>query len=127
MPITLVGNTAEPRCSYSFTYSLSGGIGARPPPVLAEVFPRRLVAEDHRVGAGAVQQPERHAGVAGVIDAALPFHHHDVGVLGALEHQPLRGAGDEVRDDRVDRDAPALDEDAGLSRRHEPGLAPSRR
>ena len=40
----------------------------------------------------------------------------------ALEHEPLRGAGDEVGDDRVDRDAPAGDRDPGLARRDE--LAP---
>ena len=38
-----------------------------------------------------------------------------------LDDEALRGARDEVRDDRVDRDPPAGDRDAGLSRRHELG------
>ena len=37
----------------------------------------------------------------------------------ALDDETLCSAGDEVRDDGVDGDAPACDRDAGLSRRHE--------
>ena len=41
--------------------------------------------------------------------------------LAALQHQPLRRAGDEVGHHRVHRDPPALDHDAGLPGRHEAG------
>src|SRR5712691_8576876 len=51
--------------------------------------------------------------------AALPLHQHDVVVLRALEHELLRGASDEVGDDRIHRGAPAFDEDARLPRRDE--------
>jgi hypothetical protein len=35
--------------------------------------------------------------------------------LGALDDEPFGGAGDEVRDDGVDGDAPAGDRDPGLA------------
>ena len=51
--------------------------------VVADVLPGALVAEDHRVGAGAVQQAQGDGGVAGMVDAPLPFDQHDVGVPGS--------------------------------------------
>ena len=56
-----------------------------------------------------------------MIDASLPFHQDDVGVPAPLQHQLLRGAGDEVGHHRVHRNPPALDHDSGLTRRHEAG------
>ena len=41
--------------------------------------------------------------------------------LASLDDEPLRRAGDEVRDDRVDGDPPAGDRDPGLPRRDEAG------
>src|SRR6266566_2344648 len=87
--------------------------------IVADVIAGRLMTENQRVGTGAVQQAERDAGVSWVNQAALSFQEHDVVVLRALEDQLLRGAGDEVRYDRIHRDPPALDEDPGLPRRHE--------
>src|ERR1700716_1839471 len=54
--------------------------------VVADVVAGRLMAQDQRVGAAPVQQPECDAGVARVNQAPLPFNENDVGVLGRLEH-----------------------------------------
>ena len=43
----------------------------------------------------------------------------------ALDDEPLGGAGEEVGDDRVDRDAPAGDRDARLAGRDEDRLEPA--
>ena len=64
-------------------------------------------------------------GVTRVVDAPLPFHQDDVRILAALEHQPLCGAGDEVRHYRVHRDAPAFNHDPRLPGSNETG--PDRR
>src|SRR2546422_10265444 len=87
-----------------------------PPVIIPDEIARGLVAQDQPVGAGAVQQAERDAGVAGVNEAALPFEQDDVGVLRALEHELLRRAGAEIRHDRIHADAPPLDENPRLAR-----------
>src|SRR5688500_14726932 len=84
--------------------------------IVADVIARRLVAEDERVGAGAVQQAERDAGVAGVNETALPLDEHDVVILRALDRDLLRRARDEVGHDGVHGDAPSFDEDPRLAR-----------
>src|SRR6266542_4291763 len=89
------------------------------PVIIADVVARYLMAENQRVGTGPVQQAERDAGIPRVNQAALAFDEHDVVVLRALEDELLRGTGDEIRHDRVHGDAPPLDEDPRLPRRHE--------
>jgi hypothetical protein len=83
------------------------------------------MAENQRVGTRAVQQAERHTGVPGVNEGALPLHQHDVVILRALQRDLLGSAGDEVGHDGIDRDAPPFDEDARLSRRDEARLVPA--
>ena len=62
--------------------------------------------------------PERRVG-----QRSLPFDPEELAApLGALDHEPLRRAGEEVRDDGVDRDPPARDRDSGLAGRDEDGL-----
>src|SRR5918995_798932 len=46
--------------------------------VVADELTAGLVAEDHRVGAAAVQQTEGDAGVAWMVDAPLSLDQHDV-------------------------------------------------
>src|SRR5207253_1910551 len=80
----------------------------------------RQVAEDVDVWRRAVDQAERDARVGRVEDRALPLDPEQLTAAGdALEDEPLRRAGDEVRDDRVDREPPAGDRHAGLPRRDE--------
>src|SRR5439155_950991 len=55
--------------------------------IVADPLPRRLVAEDQRVRAAAVQQAERDARVAGVHEAALSLDQHDVRVRRGPEHE----------------------------------------
>ena len=69
-----------------------------------------------------MEQTERHAREAGVRQRALTFDDHPVRVLGGRAHHLLRRAGDEVGDDRVDRDPLARDRDPGLAGRDERGL-----
>ena len=88
------------------------------PVIIADVVARHLMAENQRVGTTPVQQAERDAGIPRVNQAALAFDEHDVVVLRALEDELLRGAGDEIRHDRVYCDAPPFDEDPRLPRRH---------
>jgi hypothetical protein len=79
------------------------------------------VAEHQGVRLGAVDQADGDAGEGGVEQRALALDQVPVvGVVG--RGQPLDGAGDEVGDNRVDRDAVAGDEDAGLAGRSEVGL-----
>ena len=61
--------------------------------IVADVLAGGLVAEDERIGTGAVQEAAGDAGVARVVDPPLPLHQDDVRVRAPLEHQPLRGAG----------------------------------
>ena len=75
-----------------------------------------LVAEDERVGAGAVKQRQRHARVRGVMQRTLALDHDDVGVPGRLEHHLLNGARDEIGGHRVHGDPGVGDEDACLPR-----------
>src|SRR5437660_3839685 len=88
--------------------------------VVADVVARSLMAQDERVRAAAVQQPEGDARVPRVNEAPLALDQHDVGVHGALEHELLGGAGHEIGHDRVDGDPPAFDEDPRLTGGHEP-------
>src|SRR3546814_5705824 len=61
-----------------------------------------------------LQQRQRHAGVGGMQQRALPFD--DVPVVGAgVGGQRFRGARGEVADHRVQRDAASGDQDAGLA------------
>ena len=85
----------------------------------------RLVAHDQRVGLGAVDQPQRDPGIGGVEQRALALDQVPmVGVVGRA--QPFDRARHEIGDDRVDRDAVAGDEDAGLAGGAEIGLEPAR-
>ena len=80
--------------------------------------PRRLVADHDRVRLGAVDQTQRHAGIGGVEERALPLD--EVPVIRVVRgREPLGGTGDEVGHDRIDRDPAAGDEDAGLPGRAE--------
>src|SRR5690606_29773518 len=83
--------------------------------VVADVAAAALVAEDHRVGTASVEQAERHAGVPRMVDAPLPLDEYDVGFSRTFHGDALRGAADEVGHNRVDRNAPPLDHDAGLA------------
>ena len=86
----------------------------------------RLVAEDERVRCGAVDQAERHTRVGGVRDRALALDEEQLSpALVSLDDEPLGRAGDEVRDDRVDGDAPAGDRDPRLTGRDEGGRDPA--
>ena len=72
----------------------------------------------------AVQQAQRHAGVRRDARATpWPSTNSSGARCGTLVHQPRRRAGDEVRDDVVDRDPPAGDRDPGLAGGDERGLA----
>src|SRR5205823_1936256 len=55
-------------------------------------------------------------------EAPLSFHQDDVVIFRALEHELFGGAGDEVGDHSIDRDAPALDENSCLASRDEARL-----
>ena len=72
------------------------------------------MADDDHIGLAAVQQSERHSGEGGMEERALPLDH--VPVIGrGVRTQHLRGAGLEIRDDRVHRQPPAGDHDPGLA------------
>src|SRR5689334_6553509 len=92
--------------------------------IIADVLARELMAQNQSVRAGAVQETERYRGIARVIDRALPFHQHHIGISAALEHQALCRAGNEVGDHRVNRNAPAFDHDSGLAGGDEAGAEP---
>ena len=120
--MTLVGWTATRSSHTAGCTRPAAESGAKPP----RGSPRctaaaALMAENQGIGTGAVQQPEGHGGVPGMVDASLPFHQHDVGILARLQHQPLGRAGDEVGDHGIHRDPPALDHDAGLTGGNESG------
>src|SRR5713226_878533 len=72
-----------------------------------------------------VDQPHGDTGVDRMEDRALALHPEEVSSLRALDHQSLRGACEEVRDDGVDRDPPAGDRNAGLAGRNENRLQPA--
>ena len=85
------------------------------------------MAEHERVRSAAVDQPERDPGVRGMDDRALTLDEQELSpALVALDDEPLRRPGDEVRDDGVDRDPPAGDRDPGLPRRNELATASPR-
>ena len=87
----------------------------------------RPVAENERVRCGSVHEPERHAGIHRVHERALSLDEEQLSpARRTLDDEPLGCAGEEVGHDRVDRDPPASDRDAGLARRHEDGLEPRR-
>ena len=74
----------------------------------------RLMTHDDHVGLAAVQQSERHAGVRGMKQRALPFDHIPViGRGGRRKH--LSGTGFEVGYDRIHRHAAAGDHDPRLT------------
>ena len=50
---------------------------------------------------------------------ALAFHPEQVALIGPLDDEPFGGAGEEVGDDRVNRDPPPGDRDSGLPGRDE--------
>ena len=66
-----------------------------------------------------VEQSIRHSREARVNDGSLPLHQHDVGALGAFEHELFGRARDEVGGDRIDADAASLDENSRLASRGE--------
>ena len=76
----------------------------------------RHMAEDVRVRSRAVHEPERDTGVRRMRERALALDEEQLSpTLRPFDDEPLRRARDEVRDDRVDGDAPAGDRDAGLA------------
>ncbi len=83
----------------------------------------RLVDQDHGLRCRAVDEAQRHRRVGGVVERALALDEDPVAQLLALLHDAFDGALDEVRHDRVDGRAPALDHDARLARGHERGAA----
>ena len=64
----------------------------------------------------AMHESKRHAGVGGMNDRPLPFHQHDIRRLRGLDRERLGGASDEISNNGVDRNAPPLHENAGLTR-----------
>ena len=80
-----------------------------------------LVDENHGVRRRAVDQAEGHRAVRGVVERTLALDEDPVPHRLALLHEPLDGPVEEVADDTVDRDAPAVDHHAGLAARHEDG------
>ena len=75
---------------------------------------------------GAVDEPERHARIHRVDERALPFDEEKLASAAlSLDDEPFGGAGEKVRDDGVDGDAPACNRDPRLSGRHEDGRVPA--
>src|SRR5438093_501692 len=71
-------------------------------------------------------EPERHARVLRVQERALPLDEQHLATAAvALDYKALRGARDEVRHDRVDRDPPARDRDPRLAGGNELGRDPA--
>ena len=92
----------------------------RVPRVALDLRRSGTVAEHERVWGRAVDQPERHARVRGMRDRPLALYPEQAAAtLRSLDDELLGGAGEEVRDDRVDGDAPAGDRDPGLAGRDE--------
>src|SRR5207344_1438341 len=68
----------------------------------------------------AVDQAERDARVGRVRERSLALDEEQLAPAPmTLDHQALGGASEEVRDDRVDGDAPPRDRDPGLAGRDE--------
>src|SRR3990172_867813 len=84
------------------------------------------MAQDHRIGQGAMDQPHRDTGVPYVCESPLPL---DEDVIVPLLHRPvdlqLHGTGYIITDDRIDSDAAALNENPGLPGPDEIGLQPA--
>src|SRR5215211_6860876 len=79
-----------------------------------------LVAQDEQIRGAPVHQAESHARVLRVDDRSLALDPEELSpTLGALDHELLGGAREEVGDDRIDRDPPARDHDPRLPRRYE--------
>src|SRR5579871_60165 len=79
---------------------------------------QRVVADDERIGLRADEQADRHLQVARVANGTLPLDDVPVPRI-VVRREHLGRAGDEVGNDRVDRDAVARDHDAGLAGRPE--------
>ena len=117
---TRAGRAGSAIRSCSSTSSLSGGIGCGPPPAPSISVRPDFVAEDEQVRRAAVVEAERDAGVDRMDERALALHPEQLAAaLAALDDEALGGAGDEVGDDRVDRDPPAGDRHARLPGRDE--------
>ena len=99
---------------------MSCSIGQRAAGNPAHVRPPRLVAQHERFGLGAVEQAQRHPGKGRVEERTLPFDQVPA-VVAARRSELLDRARDEVGDHRIDSDAGAGDEDAGLASRPEIG------
>src|SRR4029079_9373876 len=70
---------------------------------------------------------EGHAGVSRVRERTLPFDDQQLSpTAGAFDDEAFRRASQEVRDDCIDRDAPARDRDSRLAGRDEPRLEAAR-
>ena len=111
--------SASRSCSSTSSAAAESGAGRRRRPRSPSAPPRGR----GRAGAErAVVEPERHAGVDRMDERALALDPEELAAaLGPLDDEPLGGAGDEVRDDGVDRDPPARDRDARLAGRDEYG------
>ena len=113
MPMQAAPRVGQPRGALVKRDTLSE-VRQRPARQTAHVDAGRLVTHHQRVWLGAVQQAEADSGVGGMEQRALPLDHVPVMRVGG-RRQPFRGAGDEVGDHRVNADAIAGDEDAGLA------------
>lgn len=76
------------------------------------------MADDERIGLGAMEQAEADGCVGGVEQRALPLDH--VPVIGrVVGRKQLDATGHKVGDDRVDGEAATADQHASLARRAE--------
>src|SRR5919204_6559454 len=87
----------------------------RPRRIAFDARPADLVAEDERVRRAAVNEPERHPRVDRMEDRALPFDPEQIAALRTVDDEPLRRAGEEIGNHRVDGYPPACDRDARLT------------
>jgi hypothetical protein len=92
----------------------------------AHMGPGRLVADHEGVGWAPCSRPRLTPANEGMEQGSLPLDEVPVRRMG-LGRQPFDGARDEVGHHRVDRDAAARDEDAGLTRGAEIGVSPRAR
>ena len=74
----------------------------------------RFMAQHHDIGLRAMQEAQRHCGIAGMHQRALAFD--DVPMIGRVGRRQAFGrSGEEIGDHRIDGDAAAADHDTGLA------------
>ena len=90
---------------------------------MPEQSPLRIMAEDHRIRAGAVEQADRGAAVARRQDRVLTLDHEQVGPAAVFfQDQLFDHAASEVRNHAVDRDPTTGDQHPVLAGGDEAGL-----